>query len=415
MRRIIPVFAALAVIAGCGGGGGNDDGGTPSGNGFDIRTDLNGATNVYHFVNGTGTGPDGTGNPGDADVSVTYDPGSDRAVASLVRGLPIQLSGPVSSETVFVPNEAVTDQKNNGYQDDPLSGVTVKTPGTFSGNGDALTIDVVMHLRFGDGTSTPLDITLHGTGDLVGEPPPPTAGSAPIISNVRLSETPTGGGDVTLHTGTESTLYLSYDWNDPDGDIAGGHLAYKTLSRELDTAAPPNSATTKSGDNLVSFGVPATDGPGVSSIEFYALDKAGHRSNTVQLHYTTTVSAGSVSIAGRYVIRFFSEFGQTITEHYDVTQAPGTNGIGWQLVKCEDPGNPINCYHMDAAGGRLDDSLDGRVFHFAMNDGGCSTFDGTFTFSGNEVHLEGTKNADAESFCTPDVSFPSGTFTGDRQ
>lgn len=415
MRRILPMVALLAVLAGCGGGGGDGSGGTPNGGSFDIRSDLDGATKVYHFVNGTGAGPDGTGTPGDADVTVTYDRASDSVTATFLRGLPIELTGTVSSETVFLPTKAVTDQKSNGFQDDPVSGVTVKTPGTFSSNGDALTIDVVMHLRFGDGSSTPLDITLHGTGDLVGAPPPPTEGSAPTIANVQLSETPGGDGDVTIHTGTESTLYLSYDWSDPDGDIAGGHLSYKTLSREIDTAAPPNSATNTSGDNLVSFKVPGTDGPGVSTVEFFAVDKAGHQSNRVQLHYTTTVSAGSVNIAGRYRIRFVSQFGQSITESYDLTQAAGTNGIGWQLVECEDPGNPINCFHMDGAGGRLDDSLDGRVFHFAMNDGGCSTFDGTFTFSGNQLHIQGTKDAAAESFCTPDVSFPSGTFTGDRQ
>jgi len=173
-----PILVALALlgILGCDGG-----------HSFDIERDLGGQTSTYHFVKGTGTGAAGTGSPADAYVAVTYEPATRRVVATLSRGIRIEILGSVVSSREFMPTEAVGDARSNGFADDPTSDVTVTTPGTFAEDGSTLTIDVVLHLQGGPPSAAPLDIRLHGTGTLV----PPASG----MVFVRAGEFTMGSND----------------------------------------------------------------------------------------------------------------------------------------------------------------------------------------------------------------------------
>lgn len=121
--------------------------------------------------------------------------------------------------------------------------------------------------------------------------PNPGAGDKPpTVASAVLSDSPSSfpGSEVTVQGGTATTLYVDYQWADPNGDFAKVHISYVTLDRELVADADPDTAGRTSGEDVVHFDVPATDGAGVSSLDLWVEDSKGLASNKVRLHYTTT-------------------------------------------------------------------------------------------------------------------------------
>lgn len=257
--------------------------------------------------------------------------------------------------------------------------------------------------------------------------PPPVTQLAPTVSAANLSTSKTDrmvGSEITIQGGHAATLYLWYDWSDPNGDIGTAHLQYLTLDRELTADPPDGSAGQTSGTYIITFNVPSTDGGGVTTIDFWTEDLAGHESNRKRVTYTTTqppppppppVPGSALNMAGQYSVTFASEFGGTIRDRYDVGQVSGTNRISWS-AHCDDPGNTINCFNMDNFTGVILDSTDqGATFPFTMGDGLCRGLRGTLEVSGNHIHMTGTLDVTLESFCSSSAAFPSGTLAADRR
>jgi hypothetical protein len=255
-------------------------------------------------------------------------------------------------------------------------------------------------------------------------PPPPAAQVAPTVSaaNLSTSNSDRDTGDITIQGGHSATLYLWYDWSDPNGDIGTAHIHYLTLDRDI-TADPPDDSPGKtSGTYIFTFNVPSTDGGGVTSIDFWTEDQAGHESNHKRVSYATTtpppppVPGSSARIAGQYNIVFSSEFGGSIRDRYDMVQVAGSDRISW-TAHCDDVSNNINCFHMDDLSGVILDSTDqGHTFPFTMGDGVCEAIHGTITLHGDEIHISGDLDASADSFCgATSAAFPSGHLEGDRR
>ncbi len=241
--------------------------------------------------------------------------------------------------------------------------------------------------------------------------------SAPTIDNVEISDSnTTRSGPVTVQGGQAATLYIWFDWADPDADYATAHVSYITQQRDLSATIAPSDVGQKSGTEIMSIAVPSTDGGGESALDFWIEDDAGHASDKVQLHYTTTqpppppVPGADANVAGKYTINFTSVFGDSISDTYKISQIAGTNGIGW-TASCNDLSNTINCFFMSNLSGSIDDSTDqGHTFGFAMGDGFCVGISGTFTIDGDNVAISGT-----ETTCNNSPAFPAGNFTGKRK
>lgn len=124
-----------------------------------------------------------------------------------------------------------------------------------------------------------------GGGDGGGNGVPATP---PTLTGALLSADGTtfDGGDITIDQGAEATLYVQFDWADPNGDLEMAHVSYVTLQRELEVPVTIGQGET-SGREVVSFTVPATDGAGVSSVDFWLEDSRGQASAKTRLRYTT--------------------------------------------------------------------------------------------------------------------------------
>ncbi len=255
-----------------------------------------------------------------------------------------------------------------------------------------------------------------------GPEPPPITRHAPALIAPQMSadgSTFDPGSIRVVQDGT-ADFFIEFNFADDDKDLAKARLSYKQVSRELFADLTDSATGLSTGSGRIRTTIPTTDPTGRYDIDFWLEDATGLKSGIFGLSYQLVspppppIPATSIDVSGRFRIGFTSEFGGGMDDDYTVSQVGGSNRLGWS-ADCDDPGNQINCFHMDDAAGTIGDSPDeGLTFPFTMTDGPCRRITGAFVFQDGELFMNGHKSETAESFCDSTPDFPTGDFTGHR-